>query len=70
MEVNGQPHFQVPRERALGTHWTGGRVGPGAGLDAMEKITNRTPAVQPVAIPTELFQLPLWRIIYKEIMYA
>jgi hypothetical protein len=29
-------HF-APRERAHGTHWIGGWVGPGAGLDAVEK---------------------------------
>jgi hypothetical protein len=26
-----------PGERALSTHWIGGRVGPRAGLDALEK---------------------------------
>jgi hypothetical protein len=48
----------TPRERAPGTHWIGGRVGPRAVLDAVvnRKIpsphpeTNpRTPIVQPVA---------------------
>jgi hypothetical protein len=48
----------TPRERAAGTHWIGGWVGPRAGLDAVveRKIPNprqesnpRTPIVQPVA---------------------
>jgi hypothetical protein len=41
MEVSGQLHAPgrfVPRERATGTHWIGGRVGPRAGLDAEGKI--------------------------------
>jgi hypothetical protein len=29
----------TPRERALSTHWIGGWVGSGAGLDAVEKRT-------------------------------
>jgi hypothetical protein len=29
-------HF-TPSEIAPGTHWTGGRVGPRAGMDVMEK---------------------------------
>jgi hypothetical protein len=48
----------TPRERALGTHWIGGWVGPRAVLDAVvkRKIPSprreskpRTPIVQPVA---------------------
>jgi hypothetical protein len=45
----------TPGERAPGTLWTGGWVGPTADLDAVEKrkifdlSRNRTPAVQPVA---------------------
>jgi hypothetical protein len=45
----------VPRERALGTHWTRGCMGPGVGMDAVEyKIShvparNRTWAVQSIA---------------------
>jgi hypothetical protein len=47
-----------PRERARGTHWIGGWVGPRAVLDAVvkRKITSprresnpRTPIVQPIA---------------------
>jgi hypothetical protein len=40
MEVSGQLHAPValpPRERALGTHWIGGWVGPRAVLDAVVK---------------------------------
>jgi hypothetical protein len=36
----------TPRERAPGTHWIGGWVGPRAGLDAVaktESITSLTP---------------------------
>jgi hypothetical protein len=48
-----------PGERARGTHWIGGWVGPGFGLGAVEKITilllpGIEPAVQPVTILTEL----------------
>jgi hypothetical protein len=39
MEVSGQLHAPVaalpPRERAAGTDWIGGCVGPRAGLDAV-----------------------------------
>jgi hypothetical protein len=61
MEVSGQLHAPAalpPRERAPGTHWIGGWVGPRAVLDAVvkRKIPSpgreskpRTPIVQPVA---------------------
>jgi len=49
------PHYFTPGERAPGTHWIGGWVGPRAGLDT-EKFPaparNQTPPtliVQPVA---------------------
>jgi len=32
-----RPGYFTPRERAPGTHWIGGWVGPSASLDAMEK---------------------------------
>jgi hypothetical protein len=49
-------HF-TPRERALGIHWIGGRVGPRTGHDAVEKRkipspyrdSNPHPIIQPVA---------------------
>jgi hypothetical protein len=57
----------TPGETASGTHWIGGWVGPGDGLDAVEKrkippsppppgIELPTPSssLQPVAIPTGL----------------
>jgi hypothetical protein len=40
MEVSGQLHAPAaltPRERAPGTHWIGGWVGPRAVLDAVVK---------------------------------
>jgi hypothetical protein len=43
-----------------GTHWIGGWVGPRASLNSVSRekypllAGNRTPAVQPVTIPTEL----------------
>jgi hypothetical protein len=53
----------TPGERAPGTHWIGGWVGPRAGLEDVEKILDptgtRTPtprsfSPQPVTIPTAL----------------
>jgi hypothetical protein len=60
MEVSGQLHAPVtlpPRERAPGTHWIGGWVGPRADLNAVANrknpiiapTGNRTPVVEPVA---------------------
>jgi hypothetical protein len=43
-------------ETAPGTHCTGSWVGPTAGLVVMP-AGNQIPAVQPVAIPTELSRL-------------
>jgi hypothetical protein len=49
-------------DRAPGTHWVGGWVGPGVGLDCVEKrkilrCRESNPGPQPVAIPTELSRL-------------
>jgi hypothetical protein len=61
--VSGQRHAPTalsPGERALDTHWIGGWVRLRAGLDVVEKrknlapAGNRTPAVQPVPVPTEI----------------
>jgi hypothetical protein len=58
--VSFTPRQLYLRERAPGTHWIGGWVGPTARLDVMEKrkylvpAGNRIPAVQAVAILTEL----------------
>jgi hypothetical protein len=61
MQVSGQLHAPAalpPRERAPGTHWIGGWVGPRAILDAVVKrripsprreSNRRTPMVQAVA---------------------
>jgi hypothetical protein len=55
---DSHPDRFIPRERAPGTHWTGGWVRPRAGLDAVVKrkipsprreSNPRTPIVQPVA---------------------
>jgi hypothetical protein len=60
-----RPDRFTPGKRILGTHWIGGWVGPTAG----EEAGNRTPAVQPVAIPTEPSQLlhRIWTFIVKHI---
>jgi hypothetical protein len=66
MEVSAQLHASAilpPEERAPNTHSAGGRVGTRAGLDAVQRrknfapAGNQTSAIQPVAIPTELFRL-------------
>jgi hypothetical protein len=41
-------HF-TPWERAPGTHWTGGWVGPRAGLDDVEKILDPTETRTPTS---------------------
>jgi hypothetical protein len=54
----------TPGERAPGTHWIGGWVGPRVGIDEVEKILDPTgtrtptpPSFGPVAIPTMLSRL-------------
>jgi hypothetical protein len=58
---DSHPGRFTPRKRATGTHCLGGWVGPRAGLNAIEKNTapaeNRTPAVQPVPISSEISRL-------------
>jgi hypothetical protein len=63
MDASGQLHTPAalpPRERAPGTHWIGGFVGPRDVLDAVVKrkipsslreSNPTTPIVQPVAQP-------------------
>jgi hypothetical protein len=41
--VSFTPRPLYPRERAAGTRWTGGRVGPRAGLNAVTKKKNPGP---------------------------
>jgi hypothetical protein len=41
MEVNGTPNV-AEEERAIGTHWRGGWVGPGASVFAVVKKKNLT----------------------------
>jgi hypothetical protein len=56
--VSGQLHAVAalsPRERAPGTYWIIGWVGPRE--KSLAPAGNRTPAVHPVAIPTELSRL-------------
>jgi hypothetical protein len=71
MKVSGQLHAPAalsPRERAPGTHWIGGWVGPRAVLDAVVKRKIHTPTGtrnidhKPVAqrYTTELSQLLLF----------
>jgi hypothetical protein len=56
MEVSGQHHAPAalyPRERAPGTHWTGGWVGLRAETQRLEEkssasVGDRTPVVQSV----------------------
>jgi hypothetical protein len=57
-----------PGRFTLGTHWIRGWVGPRAGRNTVKRdrkrlalAGNRTPAVQPVAIPTELSRLPYYK---------
>jgi len=68
MEMSGQLHAPagLSPERTTDTHWIGGWVGSGAGLEAVAKkhsftapARNWTPIVQPVAfiVLTELTQL-------------
>jgi hypothetical protein len=51
----------IPEELPPDTHWIEGRVGPRVGLEAIKifpvTTRNRTPAVHPVAIPTEISRL-------------
>jgi hypothetical protein len=57
-----QPGRFTPVNIAPSTHWIGGWAGPRAGMDGMDAAKkslspharNRAPAVQPVAISTEL----------------
>jgi hypothetical protein len=37
----------TPTEKASGTHWIGGWVGPRAGLDAVEKSLLPFPGIEP-----------------------
>jgi len=42
-----RPGRYTPREAASGTHWTGGWVGPRAGLDAVLKRKKSHPPASP-----------------------
>jgi hypothetical protein len=59
-----RPSRFTPGDSAPSTHCIGGWVGPRTGLDTVKKINfsypagNLTPAIQPVAVPTELSRLP------------
>jgi hypothetical protein len=55
-----QPVRFTPGERAPpGTHWTGGWVGPRAGLDTVEERKPGRSAHVSVTTPTELHRFPL-----------
>jgi hypothetical protein len=61
VEVTGQLHAPTalpPRERAPGTHWIGGSVGPRAGLDVVVK--RKTPSRRRKSNPDH----PTTEIIY------
>jgi hypothetical protein len=58
-----------------GTHWTGGRLGPRAGLDVFEKRTIslflpgfEPRIVQPTALPLYVSNYPPYNNIYKYII--
>jgi len=54
--MSGQLHAPAalrPRERAPGTHWTGGWAGPSAGLDTVVKRKIPSPALLKKGIKTE-----------------
>jgi hypothetical protein len=66
--VSGQLHAPVALFPDI--HWTGGWVSLSADTDIVEKgkkslapVENRTMAVQPVAILTDLFRLPVLKIL-------
>jgi hypothetical protein len=74
MGVSGQRHTPAalyPRGKDPGTHWTGGWVGPRAGLDAGARkkssapVGDRTPIVQPVVRLPELYWLILTCKVYS-----
>jgi hypothetical protein len=65
----------TPGERATGTHRIGGRVGPKAGLDHMEKrkfLTLPEFEFRPLGSPTKLFAIPttLPRLLLLRKRYA
>jgi len=46
--LGSHPCLFTPRERPPGTHWTGGWVGPTAGLDVVvRKRTHFLPGIEP-----------------------
>jgi hypothetical protein len=64
-----RPCCFTPGDRAPGSHWIGGWVGPGAGMDAMEnknitcscqELNLGHPARSIVAIPAEISLLPIY----------
>jgi hypothetical protein len=59
VSITPRPRF-TPRERAPGTHCTGGWVGPRAGLDA--EITEQVFALLPLWIKPPFLQSELLRL--------
>jgi hypothetical protein len=60
MEVSGQLHAPaalLPRERALGTHCIGGRMGPRAVMDVVVK--RKIPSPRQESNPRTLFVQPV-----------
>jgi hypothetical protein len=56
--------MNTPAERAPGTRWTGGRVGPRTGLDAMERRIFSYP-YQELNPGCSSRSLSLYRLIYS-----
>ena len=47
MSVPHEASTALPSEIMSGTYWTGGRVGPSAGLGVLEKKKNTLPGFEP-----------------------
>jgi hypothetical protein len=64
-----RPNCFNPEERALGTHWIGGRLGPGAGLDDVEKRKFSTlPGLEPQPLGPARSQ-SLYRLRYPGTLF-
>jgi hypothetical protein len=78
MEVSGQllaPAAFLSGERATGTHWIGGWVGPRVGLDAVEKrkivhYRESNPGSSSLSLYRLSYTINLKRIIYHMLTYS
>jgi hypothetical protein len=64
-----RPYRIIPRERAPGTHWVGGWVGPRAGLDAVEEKHFALPGIEPGASSPSLYRLRCLAYIQNNMVY-